>query len=507
METGRGPAFAVASSAIALSLSAGCAHGAHGASADAGHDETGANKKLDASLGDDDSGEDLACLNPMNTSISGKVFDPAGKNALYNIWVYVPKTKLTPLPRGVPTGANACSCGALYPSGSIASTTTASDGSFILRGVPSGSAVPLVLQIGKWRRFITLNVNPCVDNPQADPTLFLPPAVIDGETDNSIPDIAVSTGSADTLECLLLRMGLDPAEYVAGNGTTGHIHIFSGGSSTAVEPDAGINGIGQPESFADPAAPRSSVALWASAQQLMNFDLVLLSCEGGETYNANPAALETYLNAGGRAFASHYHYAWFSGPIGSGQAYTAPPDWGSHLATWNEDLAPGTAGEEIGTQIVTSLNATGKPFAKGQAMLSWLDQVGALGQNGAAGNELSVFDPRYNATVGPMNTASQPWIIGDTVSGHAGAAMYFSFDTPINGVPAADGGSQYCGRAVFSDLHVSGDPSEHDGSPPPGACTQTDLSPQEKALEFMLFDLSSCVVSDQLPPFDAGFPK
>ena len=39
------------------------------------------------------------------TSVSGKVFDPAKLNALYDIAVYVPAVPLTPLPPGVPTGA------------------------------------------------------------------------------------------------------------------------------------------------------------------------------------------------------------------------------------------------------------------------------------------------------------------------------------------------------------------------------------------------------------------
>ena len=137
---------------------------------------------------------------------------------------------------------------------------------------------------------------------------------------------------------------------------------------------------------------------------------------------------------------------------------------------------------------MTALNGSGKPFAKGQAMVSWLEKVGALGQNGVDINELSIFDPRFNAQVRSTNVASQPWIAADDVSGHPGSTMYFSFDTPIGAPVPADGGQQYCGRAVFSDLHVSGDPSEQDTSPPPRGCDPTNLSPQEDALEFMLFE-------------------
>ncbi len=166
----------------------------------------------------------------------------------------------------------------------------------------------------------------------------------------------------------------------------------------------------------------------------------------------------------------------------------------------------------------------GGTFSKGTTLAAWLAENGALGVGVAAG-DLPIYQPRFNATVTSANTASQPWITA-TNSGGGGKGgggggtntMYFSFDTPVN-APLDDAGvPNYCGRAVFSDLHVSGDPSINDlgnggttlggtGTPPPAGCDNTDLSPQEKALEFMLFDLSSCVIPDTVAvPVDAGLP-
>jgi hypothetical protein len=443
---------------------------------------------------------DVPCAAGATTSITGKVYDPTGKNPLYNVAVYVPATPLQPLPKGVPTGADACNCSALFKSGAITSAVTGVDGTFTLTNAPVGTSVPLVLQVGKWRRSLHINVNACQANAQPDRSLTLPGTVAPASDDN-MPDIAVSTGVADTLECLMRRIGLPTSEYVTGAGGAGHVHVFAGGDPIGMPPPLW----GTPEAPPMPGAPPSNTSLWASADQLMPYDITLLSCEGGETFSANPSALETYLNAGGRAFASHFHYAWFVGPIltmttGAPQNYTPPADWGTNLATWSLDPVTPPAADPIGGIIVTTLNGSTMQFPKGVALQQWLQLVGALQGTPPAipPGELTISAPRYNAMVNASNKPSQPWITSDNL-GISGDTLYFSFDTPVNAQPAPDGGPpQYCGRAVFSDLHVGG--ASSDMPPPPNGCADADLSPQEKALEFMLFDLSSCVIPDTIQP-------
>jgi hypothetical protein len=87
-----------------------------------------------------------------------------------------------------------------------------------------------------------------------------------------------------------------------------------------------------------------------------------------------------------------------------------------------------------------------------------------------------------------------PWLYAGDVTG-AYDAYYFSMNMPIG----TDASSQ-CGRATFSDVHLDDAPSGAFPSYCPSDPNSNDHAPNELALEFLLFDLSSCVQNDTLPP-------
>ena len=81
----------------------------------------------------------------------------------------------------------------------------------------------------------------------------------------------------------------------------------------------------------------------------------------------------------------------------------------------------------------------------------------------------------------------------------------FSFDTPLGVSP-----DKQCGRVVYSDMHVGAASFDYAGTNmgiAPDGCVDDDLSPQEKALEFILFDLSSCVTPNNMPQMPPGMTQ
>ena len=109
-------------------------------------------------------------------------------------------------------------------------------GKFTLNNVPDGSDIPLVVQIGKWRKEIIVpSIAACSSSNDAG-KITLPKNLKDGLF-ASIPNIAVSTGGADTLECLLTRVGVDKSVFTGDpNGPGVHVFQGSGGNAAAGSP-------------------------------------------------------------------------------------------------------------------------------------------------------------------------------------------------------------------------------------------------------------------------------
>jgi hypothetical protein len=409
----------------------------------------------------------FGCEGGGQTTIHGTVFDPAGINPLYNVCVYVPSQPLDPIPSGI-----VCSeCQAPASGTPLVSTQTDPSGQFTLTGTPYGSSVPLVMQLGKFRRKISIPVQACQDNAVGmkdtsggEMLTRLPRTQGEGNPADNLPYIAVATGGLDKIECWLRDIGIDDSEFTS---PTGHVRIFSG---TALSTTVG-----------GAAASYSSAAestLWSVPATLASFDIVMNSCEGQPFSRGNAIdPVHDYINGGGRFFGTHYHYNWFAPPTG-------PSDF-QGIAAWTPSAGAGVPPPPY--WIDTS-------FPKGSALNQWIQTV--FKSSPPPSGQIALAYSQED--VGVVNAGTNRWIYYGSQTGRSYGTAYLSFDAPV-GVPT----TQQCGRAVFSDLHVDeGSPLPvHAGTQFPNECSaRGPLTQQEAALEFLFFDLSSCVSDETKPP-------
>jgi hypothetical protein len=386
----------------------------------------------------------VQCTGGGTTSISGRVFAPNGTLPLYNVTVYVPNGTVQPL-----VDELVCDqCDNMLSGNPLVQTTTDTTGSFTLGDMPATTDVPLVIQVGRWRRQIILpDVPQCTDTQLTADQTRLPRV----RTEGNIPRMALSTGGADALECLLRKIGLDDSE-IGTMGGPERIHLYGGEDGTDSFQGGG--------NFAD------STQLWASLESLSSYDVVLLSCEGNQNGGTKPQAsrqaLLDFTSAGGRVFASHWHNVWIE---------SGPADW-LPLAAWNfqDDL------NDITADIDQS-------FDKGADLAQWLVNVGGSTTLG----KIDITAAQHTVT-GVDAQNAQRWIYLDDTANGTPSVQYFSYTTPVT-APEED----RCGRVVYSDIHVSSGDVSSPGDPFPSGCDTVDLTPQEKVLAFMLFDIASCI--------------
>ena len=270
------------------------------------------------------------------------------------------------------------------------------------------------------------------------------------KSEGEMPKMALTTGGCDPFGCLFSRLGIDKSEFTDPS-KNGSVHVYQGVGGGQVQGNG---------------APKPETTLWNNVENLKKYDIVLLSCECDEENTTKPAAakkaMRDYLNAGGRVFATHYHYTWFK----NGEADLAG------LANWG--------GGGFGSDYNVD-----QTFPKGLALAEWLQNINATTTQGKI-----VLSGTAN-DVGTVKAGAQRWI--SSGAGASESVKYFTFNAPV-GAKTED----QCGRGVMSDLHVSAAGGSDDNLPT--QCNGSTLTPQERALEFMFFDLSSCVQDDKIPP-------
>jgi hypothetical protein len=419
-----------------------------------------------------------ACPSGTTTTISGTVYAPNGVEPLYNAIVYVPKSGAAdPIP-----DALVCDkCGSSAYSNGLVSAITGPDGKFTLSNVPAGSSIPIIIELGKWRRmYVIPSVSACVANPLPAAATRLPRFQAEGNPADNIPRMALATGDVDALECVLRKIGIDDREF--GNGVAagtdphtspGRIHLY------------------QANGAVKNAATPSVTNLVGSMTSLDGYDAVLLACEGfpAATTAAQQKNLRDYTTAGGRLFATHFNYSW----LYNNDDPTSANKW-STVAHWRVGSGNLTGGD--GNPLTGFIDTS---FPKGLALSQWAQIVGALGPVSPPA-EVDIYVSRSDVIddTATHTYPSQRWVYGKlgtppSTRQPANIEQQMTWNTPVGAAA-----SSQCGRVIFSDFHVNNGTTG--GKVFPSECTTSTLSAQEKVLEFEIFDLASCVTADNAPP-------
>lgn len=428
-------------------------------------------------------GQQMACTGMPQTTISGTVTAPGHDDTatwgtpdpIYGALVYVPNGTAGAPTYGVTgfTPGVACdSCSSLVSGSPLVSVTTGVDGKFTLTNAPCGTNIPLVIQLGRWRRMITIpSVACCATTSLTNTQTHLPRDHVGvmGDLFSDIPLMAFSTGSVDTLHCVLRKIGVADTEFTDPSGT-GRVHFYKDNGAKI-----------------DNQTPAAST-LYSSATELAKYDMTLFECVGSQVQKtlANQQNVIDYANNGGRVFATHYSYVWLTNDTGTVASNTAPKPF-SQTAVWH--VNQGSYDTATGYVDQTLQGDTGTQ-ARRIAFANWLKLVGAsttLGQIpvNVVRND---FDSVSTAAATQSGTPAQQWLYstGTPFTG----PLHYTFDTPVAYAPNTPPTTQ-CGRVLYSDFHVSDASSA--GARFPTECTNGTMTPQEKTLEFMLFDLASCV--------------
>ena len=415
------------------------------------------------------------------TTVSGTVYDPAGALPLPNILVFQPKGGLTPF---TDNGASAqCDSCASLNTPAWNTVASAVDGTFTLPIDTSGGTtnVKVVFQSGRWRRQITIpSVTACANTPIAAGNARLPRNRSEGD----IPKMAIAMGSTESIECLLVKMGVSSSEIAPYQTPTdaNRVQLFQNNSAITTTP----------------AAPAILTNLVNTPARLAEYSAILFACGAGGDVTSSPgttaaerANVQSYTDQGGRLFIDHVPGGAF---INQQLAATGWPATATFNAVSANDPCGSPPCVAKGKLLTTTTAAS--------QLESWMS-LPAVGGTATYGSPFLKVDYAKNMVTAVNAATALEWTRGESANNWSGDpngnyTLSYSFDTPVSA-------SVKCGRVIYNDMHVS--PSRGaQGSAFPSACSAAPLTEDEKALEYMIFALTACTVGTPPIPPSVGPP-
>jgi hypothetical protein len=386
----------------------------------------------------------MSCPGGGSTTISGRVTAPNGIDPVYDASVYVP----TAIPE-FPPMVQCEVCNEPLGGAPVVTVNTAVDGTFRLENVPVTQQVPVIVQKGRFRKILHIDVLGCVDNALTADQSRLPRSQDEGD----LPKMAVAVGDYDQIECVLHSIGIADKEFTSPSGS-GAVHLYDNGGATNGEFEGLLD---------DPT-------------KMAGYNLIFINCTNNTFDNlANPSTvtgnLYNYVNSGGRLYVTDWSYDYleqvpqFAPYIyyaGGGSMTAAQPIHGAAIAKNTNDF-PATVADPT--------------------LASWLMAANAS-QNGA----VQIQDLLYNWVL-MSSTAmdqtmypSQTWIHGATNGTDRPLTVTFDYNQ--------------CGKVLYSSYHTREPGGTSLGAGPfPDYCASTaqTMIAQEKVLEYLILEISSCV--------------
>ena len=237
-------------------------------------------------------------------------------------------------------GVQCSQCGGEVSGNPLVATQTAPDGTFTLGNVPVGADIPLVIQLGRWRRQLTIpSVAACT-------TTALPPSP---HAHAAQPHRGRHPAHRDRHR----RGRRDRVRAPEDGHRPGRVHATraaAGACRCTCTTARGSDPARRPPRSCGAARRPSRPTTWWSCRA---------RARRSPSSPTDQQNLIEYTSAGGRVFATHYSYTWLDD--------VAPF---SGTATWSVPGDPNAPDTLVGT-IDTS-------FLEGQSFATWLQGVGAL---------------------------------------------------------------------------------------------------------------------------------